>query len=172
MAVDTEHYPPSLCVLHWLMAVMLLLGMGIGFFVNDLPSDLRADAWRLHKSLGMTFGFLWMARITIRQVSQLPQPVGTTLERHVQRVAHKLLYAAMALMVLSGYGMRAFKDKPVTMWGLEIPSILPTDPKLASLARQAHEPLAYLLLILLALHIAGAIKHIAVNRHNLITRIT
>lgn len=164
-------YNTPMRLLHGVMALCIIGALLIGFYPEILPKGWGAFGWRLHKSLGMTVLLLLPLRIWLRQLSALPALPGSSVVEHaVAKSVHHLLYVAMGLMAGSGYTMVAAKGKAVIWFGIMIPSVLPTSPQLAKLAREWHEPFAYFLLMLLALHLAALIKHLFINKTNLFPR--
>jgi len=148
-------------LLHWLMAALILGLLLMGFFMEDVPKPLRADTYALHKSLGMTVLLLLVVRISARLKHAAP-PYNPPLTRPVRMLAkatHIAFYVLMALMPLSGYLMAALKGRPVVWFGQTLPQLVPLNPALAKLCHESHETLAYGLLALIGLHIAGFAYH-------------
>ena len=158
-------------LLHNSMALCVLGALILGFYIEIMPKGWKYVGWRLHKSLGITVLLLLPLRIWFRYVSALPLLPGISAKEHVAaKIVHHLLYVAMLLMVGSGYTMVAAKGKAIVWFGLTLPSVMPVDPGLAKLARQWHEPFAYFLLVLLALHMLALLKHKLIDKTNLLPR--
>lgn len=169
--IDTNHsvarYARSMRIIHWVMAACIIGALLIGFFWGDLPGDWRAPALRLHKALGVTVVMLLPLRVFLRVVTPIPSmPHAHRAEHHLAHLTHQLLYVAMALAAGTGYLMVAAKGKAINWFGIEIPSLIATNLPLAKLARGWHEPAAYLLVALLALHMAGLLKHALIDKIN------
>ena len=59
-----QHYSSTAISLHWLMALLIFAGWGLGIYMHDLPlspAKLRYFSW--HKWLGVTVFFLAIIRI-------------------------------------------------------------------------------------------------------------
>lgn len=164
-------YPKSMRWLHWLMALCIFGAILLGFYMNVLPKEWRGNGWWLHKSFGLTILILLPIRIWLRNRRKLPAPSGKNwLEKMLAHRTHQLLYLAMGLMASSGYVMLAARGKILVWFGIALPQILPINIPLAKFARHWHEPLAYLVLALIALHVVGALKHILIDKHNILKR--
>jgi cytochrome b561 len=100
-------YGRSVRILHWLLAVLLLLQLTFGWWIGELPRNTvaRSHFINLHKSVGMVTGSLILLRIYWRLLSDAPA-LPTTLAPWQQRLAaagHHLMYLCMLVLPLSGY---------------------------------------------------------------------
>lgn len=167
MPIIAGRYALSMRVIHWVMALCIIGALLLGFFGEELPSAWRGSALRLHKTLGITVIILLPLRILLRNLTPIPpMPAAHPMERKLAHYTHQLLYLAMAWAAGTGYVMIAAKGKAIAWFGIEIPSLMAINLPLAKLARSWHEPAAYLLLALLALHLAGLIKHALIDKTN------
>jgi cytochrome b561 len=73
-------------------------------------------------------------------------------------------------MPLSGYLMSSALEFPVPFFGLSFPRLLAKDEHLGELFGQMHEILAYTLLFVLGLHVAGALKHHVIDKDETLQR--
>jgi cytochrome b561 len=81
-------------------------------------------------------------------------------EKILSRVVKVLLYILMLSTPVIGYLMSNAADKPISFFGLaRLPAIIAPDKDLAELLGEAHELLAFTMLTLVGLHVAGALKH-------------
>ena len=172
-------------VLHWLVAALMALNVAL-----VLPIDLFPDSWGrpiidTHKSIGITVLGLSLLRLLWRLAHAAPPlPQGYRLwERRASRLAHGLLYALMFALPLSGWMHdSAWKDAathPMKLYGLvpwpRIAWIVDIDParkeQLHQLFGGWHTALGYLLYGLVALHLAGALKHQFIDKEPELQRI-
>jgi cytochrome b561 len=163
---STTRYGWGAIILHWLIAVLFIGQFGLGFIMVRLTSQRTAfELIQLHKS----FGFLLLGLIIVRVAWRigntpppLPRSVGT-VERRVAPLAHSGLYAFQLALPLSGWAL-------VSVSTLEIPSlpfnlfVMPDLPLAESDAAEgfwaaAHWYLAYAGIVLVALHVAAALRH-------------
>lgn len=156
--------------LHWITALLILGNLAGGFVAHELLEP-AAGAYPekglldLHKSVGLTILFASLMRLFIRLVAGVPALPRhmTTTERTLARIAHGSFYALMLAIPLAGWIMVSASPtaSPLSWFGLFSWPLLPTPVslKLSEAAAEAHELLALAMLALLALHVAGALKH-------------
>ena len=149
--------------LHWLMALMILTLLGVGIYMHDLPKEdtLRPTLYMMHKASGMTVLFLLFIRV-IWRVLHKPPSLGrySDIVKKAASVTHVSLYILMFAVPVAGYLLSAYHGYAVDYFGLfKLPLLVGKDKELADLAGEAHEYLAFAMIGILVLHIAGAIKH-------------
>ena len=155
-------YHPALVTLHWLMAIMILMGLFFGKFVlanMDNADPEKAQGLGGHMTIGLVVGALLIVRLIVRFVSEKPPhaETGNAILDRIGAATHWVLYLLVALMVLSGLGT-AFSAGlfPIAFGG----SGDPIPGNLSDLApRAAHGLVSNLLILLLLLHIAAALYH-------------
>lgn len=173
-----HRYNTTAMVLHWLVAALIVINIVVGLAaVNAGDSDVRR-IMDMHKSFGLTVLGLVILRILWRLANK-PPPMPRAypkVERIGAHVAHGLLYAVMLLLPLTGYihdsAWKEAATHPIVLFGLvhfpRIAVVKALDPAtkehVHSLFGAAHVYFGYILYGLLALHIAGAIKHQAIDR--------
>ena len=77
----------------------------------------------------------------------------------------------MFAMPISGYLMSSYGGHPVKLFGLDIPAIVDKDPRLGSVFHNIHGIGGKVFIGLIVLHILGTLKHLLVEKVNLINRI-
>jgi cytochrome b561 len=160
-------------VLHWLIAVIVIMMLSLSFFLDDLPDQYRSTAFMLHKSLGLTVLFLMYVRIlTIWLSGKPPLPDSVPLiEKMASRSLHYSFYILLIAMPLSGWIMSVAANRVPTFFGLfRLP--LPIEPNkvLASFMKEAHEIMAWILVGMVILHVLAALKHHFINKNNVLKR--
>lgn len=150
--------------LHWIIAILIFGLIALGVYMHELPKTdpNRADLYNLHKSLGISTLVLVLIRlawIRLRRPPSLPS-ILSRWEARLAKTVHVILYLLMLATPLAGYALSTFADKPVNVFGLvTLPALFAPDEALADVAKEVHEVLAFSLLGIAALHIAGALKH-------------
>ena len=169
-------------VLHWVTALLILLLLVLGIYMHELPVDTAQQVeekiwlYSLHKTLGiLTFGVA-IVRVVWAVVQTRPFPINSDkkLESTLASVIHWLLYGCIILMPITGWLHHAALEgfAPIWWpWSQDIPFV-PKDPHLAKLFGNAHFLTAVLLMGSLFLHIAGAAKHVIVDRDQTLARMT
>jgi cytochrome b561 len=164
-------FAPSLIVLHWLIALVIIALLGIGLYMVGLPKGLpfKATLINFHKSLGMTVFLLVLIRMVVRMAVGRPAlPPMRTWQRAAARTTQVLLYAGMVVMPLSGYLGSSFNQYGTRFWGIALPKWGWDDKGLRSLFYGIHDVCAWVLIVLVALHVAGALKHQLIDRDGLL----
>jgi len=180
----TQRYTGIAIALHWIIAALMIANVVVVWVVDNLPADMVRPAINWHKATGMTVLGLALMRILWRWTHR-PPPLPAEypkIERTGAHLAHYALYGLIVLLPLSGYlHDSAWKDSaahPDSWYGLF------NWPRLAVLEHMAqpmremwhsrlfklHGLLGWVLYALVALHIAGALKHQFIDRHKELQR--
>lgn len=155
-------YNLTMRIIHWVMAVIIIGLIASGFYMVDLPRD-HPDKWTLyglHKSFGVTVLCLVIIRMIVRFISKIPPlltdfpPWTVTLAKAV----HLLLYIGMIAIPISGYVMSDAGGHGVKWFGVVMPDLFTTDKELSGIAHTLHGIMPYILLGIIVLHMAGALK--------------
>jgi cytochrome b561 len=159
-----DRWGPVSQLLHWLI-VLLILGMAVvGLSLDSLPKSPKYFwVYDLHKSTGLTVLALVVIRLAWRLYAGAPEPVaGTpTWQARIAGITHWLLYALILAMPLSGWLYDSASGlRPLKWFGLfTVPKLAAPDKGLSELAHETHEWLFWVLVALVALHVAAAFYH-------------
>jgi cytochrome b561 len=171
---DRERYTPVAMSLHWLIALLIFAGWGLGFYMHDLPlspAKLRYYSW--HKWMGVTTFILAILRVgwlATHSVPRLPRAIPPWQTR-AARVTHVVLYLLMFVIPLSGWLMSSAKGVPTVYFGvLPIPDLIGKDKAVGDVLAVVHRSLAFGLAALVGLHVAAAIKHQFMDRDGVMGR--
>jgi cytochrome b561 len=164
-----SRYQPVLVALHWLLALMIIGLLCLGFFVlahmpSSDPKKLEILVW--HMSGGMFVLVLMILRFVIRIRSAHPAAAATgspVLDR-LASIAHHSLYVIVFLMIASGWITGWFISSAFEPNG-HLPDNLAVFPSF-----RAHAVLATLLTILIVAHVAAAFYHQLVLKDRLFRR--
>jgi len=158
-----EDYNQVAKILHWLMAVMIISLFAVGIYMHDLPKDdaLRPTLYMLHKASGMLVLFLVVIRLLWRLTHKPPSlDRYSGLVKKAASISHFSLYVLMFAIPLSGFFMSTAGGHPVNFFGLfEFPLLFDKNKELGKIFSETHEILAFVLIGIVLLHVAGAIKH-------------
>lgn len=157
-------YHISSRILHALMALIIIGLLGLGIYMADfMPEDAanKFQIYSLHKSFGVMALILVVIRLVNRFINTPPAlPEGLPkIEKIAAEAVHYLLYILMFAIPLSGYLMSNAYGFPVHFFSIEMPMLISAQPENGKIFAEAHEILAYSLIAVLGLHIAGALKH-------------
>lgn len=163
-------YPLAMRVLHWLRAVLILGLIWSGWTMTGLPEDTSMDTFDLfysnHKQFGILVWLLALVHLGIRWRNRaaLPQTPNalSNWERHLSHAAHRLMIALTLLIPMLGYAMSSsFTQSDGVPFFLisKLPELLPKNDSAFEIFQALHEYSAYALLLLIALHVVGGLKH-------------
>ena len=169
-------YTNTAIMLHWTIAVLVILGLGTGLFGAELEDRTGETLINLHKLLGLSILALTLVRIGWR-LGHRPPPLPATISKSLRYAAHAVhtsFYVLLLALPLSGWLMTsAFPGRHPIQLGTAITiPFLPVSPDLAlaTTAFRLHETGAWLMISLLALHLGGVLKHRFTNTPWLIDR--
>jgi len=161
-------------MLHWLAALLIIMGFGLGLYMTDLefsPDKLRYYMW--HKWLGITVFLLAVARLAWRAANPPPElPDGMPAwQVRAAGAAHVLLYGLMLAVPLSGWIYSSATGVSVAYLNLvDLPNLVSKDRELAKTLLLVHRSLNYLLAAVVTVHVAAALKHHFVDRDDILAR--
>lgn len=168
MTDETLNYNGPARVFHWLIALLILSLLGVGFFMTGMDSDpVKFEIYGLHKAVGITVLLLAFLRLGWRLYSDTPKSISDhkQWEKTLSKTIHFVLYLAIFAMPLSGWAMSAAGGHPVSFFGLfQMPPIVPKIKEIGAFAHEAHAIIAYVIIGCVALHMAGAIKHHVIDK--------
>lgn len=159
---------------HWGIAALIVANLFLGLYHDDFGREARTWMMFFHKATGITILALSIARLLWR-LGHRPPPFDAVIrpwEALLARTTHWLFYALMIAIPLSGWMLSSSSNRPTDFFGLfEIPP-LPVSRSDAAHDRleDAHEFLGKLMIGLILLHVAGALKHHLQGHRHLIGR--
>lgn len=159
-----NRYTKLSILLHWFMAILLIATLGIGLTLEDMPfSPQKIQTINWHKWAGITVLWLTAIRLAWRISHPTPATLDSLLswEKKLSTAAHHLLYLLMFAIPLSGWLMSSAKGFPVVYFQiLPLPDLIGKQSHdVAETLEELHGLLANGFVVLLALHVAGALKH-------------
>jgi cytochrome b561 len=171
MAISDQRYARTAIVLHWAIALLIVVQIFLGWWLNEWVPDHSAIQDRItdvHVSLGLTILLLVLARIGVRLTRRPPPaPAGTPAwERIVASSTHLLFYVLLLVLPLSGWTMLSLDSDPIHFWGLPWPHLPGADLVFGSPAPKAVRHAIkhfhvyvqiWIVLLTLALHVAAAV---------------
>jgi cytochrome b561 len=160
--------------LHWLTAILVFTGVGLGIaMLNAAPGDMQNQLFNLHRS----FGALILAVTGIRLIWRLyapPPPLVVGLPPWQERAAHAThwaLYGLLFVVPLVGWaGTSAFGAR-IPVFGLfELPMILEKNKAVADVLLPLHQILAFTLCALVLMHMGAALHHHFIRKDDTLRR--
>lgn len=172
---SSERYGLVTKTLHWLLAMLILSLIGIGYYMVGLTYFDRwynaALAW--HKALGITVLALAVVFVGWKASSIAPAyPASLSAwQRSAATGMHHLLILLMLVIPISGYVVSTSAGKVVGIFNwFEIPALLPVSDALRDIAIRVHFWAAYGVGVLAAGHAAAALKHHFIDKDGILKR--
>jgi cytochrome b561 len=149
-------------ILHWAMALLILGMLAFGTRIAGMEPGL-ANLWMygLHKSLGLILLALVLIRLLWHRLSPPPAPLGpqNTWSARLARIVHGTIYLLLLAVPISGWVASSASGLDVMLFDRwVIPPIAPVSEAWENAGWAAHSVLTKLLMALLLLHVAGALK--------------
>lgn len=178
-----DRYSVVAITLHWIIAALIVTNIGVAWYFNTLHGLARLSPLALHQSIGLTVLVLSVLRLAWRLANPPPKLPDYVVgwERWLASAVHVGFYVIMIGLPLTGWAMRSASPfhhiLPIKLFSLPWPVIgplasLPQDQaKTAESAFEAaHGLLGKLTYGLIALHVAGALKHQFISRDDVVGR--
>lgn len=166
-------YSRTAVSLHWLVAALVIAAFPVGWIMTEMAfSPARLKMYNWHKWLGITILSLVLIRLVWRLFNAPPPPVAIPRwQQRASQATHALLYILMLAIPLSGWiGSNAAGYPIVYLGKIPLPTLAPKNKELADLFEEIHEILGWLLLVLVVLHVAAALKHHFIDRDDTLKR--
>lgn len=166
-------YHPILVTLHWLLALMIIGALIVGWTVlSAMPNDdpAKTGFLAIHMGSGLAVLALMLVRLAVRLFTKAPPhaDIGHPLLNRVGVAMHWLLYLAVIGLAASGMALSMQAGLPPIVFGGS-GEALPADFSVFG-PRAAHGALATLVGLLLLGHIGAALYHQLVRRDGLFAR--
>jgi cytochrome b561 len=184
----TERWGALTRALHWLMALMIVAQVPLGFWMVD-----AYDAWlagkgdtalvmalsRTHNTAGFLILILALVRLGWRLRNPTPGlPAGLLAwQRLTARATHALLYALLIVFPLTGWAALSAYDGefPIFFFGWDnvfrmVPQAQPGSPFTSDLFGEIHETCWKVGAVVLGLHVVAALWHEYVRKDGLLKR--
>lgn len=170
---STAGYGSLSIALHWIGAALVIALFILGNRLEDIPKGPDFIAARnLHVGLGV-IGFAFLAaRILWRLASPVPHVASNSpaLDRVAVFVQAALL-ALIAVLIVTGPLSIWAGGRPINLFDIaSIPSPMPKIDWLHEGLEVVHAIASKAILVLVGLHVLGALKHAIVDRDGLIRR--
>jgi cytochrome b561 len=171
---NTLKYGSAAKTLHWLMAIMVICMIAVGFIMDGMkPSPDKLQLIGLHKATGIVV----LALVSIRLMWKWANPAPllphnlAAWEKLAAKSGHALLYFFMFAMPISGWGMSSGAGYPVSIYGLfTMPNLIEPNKELGKFFNDAHGIMAWGFIVMITLHMLAALMHHFVHKNNVLLR--
>src|SRR5258708_2793802 len=168
-----SRYHPLLVMLHWLIAVLIVAMLCIGFLVLEPMPNIdpqKISILLIHMSVGMAILAVMVVRFVVRMRSSRPAQAttGNQLLDRIAPVTHYGFYVLVLLMVGSASATAILPGLNTSVFqgtGEALPPTVDIYPSLV-----AHGYIALLLAGFIILHVLAALYHQFVRKDGLLQR--
>lgn len=168
-----ETYDRGAIALHWITAALIVANLVLGVSMVGLPISPRKLSWYVvHKSIGITIFMLTSLRLAWRALHPHPAPVAMPAwQRRAAAASHALLYALLFAIPVSGWVYSSATGVQVVYLGLiPLPDLVAKNRALGDVLRLVHVGLNMLLVTVVCVHVAAAVRHHVVDRDRVLVR--
>ncbi|MCE4225838.1 cytochrome b [Methylobacterium sp. C25] len=181
-AVSARRYSLVAIVLHWASAlgVLALVGIGLTMAHAGLTPVRQFQLYQWHKSVGITVLGLTVLRLAWRLFQKPPAyPAAMPVrERRAASAAHGALYLLLGELPLTGWAVVSLSpfNIPTVLYGLvpwphlPLAALVPDQALAEAIVKRVHAYGAWLLIALLVLHVAAALRHHLILRDDVLRR--
>ena len=160
-------------LLHWTVAILFIGVFAMGIYVADFaepPAKFTYMGW--HKSMGLVVLVFAIARL-IWRIKEGALPATSDMPKWqtvIAHLTHGLLLLATLAMPLSGFIMSYAGGRAISFFEFELLSAPEKTPWLADAGSFVHHSSVLIIVVILALHIAAALKHQFVDKDGMLSR--
>jgi cytochrome b561 len=167
-------YTGTAKLLHWLILALLVAQFIVALSMPHIGRNTQPNTIiNLHFSIGVIVLAVAVVRLAWRTMHPEPQPLDGIPPWQVQsaRVIHWLLYMLLFVVPILGWANASWRGFPVVMFGRELPKLMATRTPGWSWTGDVHTILAYyVMLTMVALHVAAALYHYFVRKDGVLQR--
>ena len=169
-----QRYTGVARLLHWLVAVLVLVMIPVGVMLMRLPpGKLQDTLFDLHRSTGVLVFVLVAIRLVWR-LTHPPPPLPDDLptwQRVLSGIVHRLLYLLLLVQPIVGWwGTSAFGAPIKVFWLFQLPPLVAKDEAAAKMILGLHSVIGITLAVLIAMHVGAALYHHFIRRDGVLRR--
>ena len=165
-------YSKSMVIVHWLTLALLAAAWFLGEALSDATDENSATiaGYLVHLLVGGSVLLLTAARLYFRVKHGTPAPLGDSAMDKVAKGIHHMLYTVLFLLPVSGFVTLMSSDAARALSSGDA-SLLPKEGGYDEIfAHDVHEILVNILIVLVAVHVLGALKHQFVLKDGIMER--
>ena len=165
-------YSKRMVIVHWLTLVLFIAAWFLGEDLAEATDESKATlaGYIVHMAVGGTILLLTLYRLYFRSKDGIPVPLGDTTMDKLAKGVHYLLYSVLFVLPVSGI-LIILNSKAGTALLAGDANLLPKEHGFKDVfSHEVHEVLVNVLIVLVVVHILGAIKHQFINKDGLMER--
>jgi cytochrome b561 len=175
-STQEEAYSTAARRFHWWTVALLALQIPVGLFMVRYgaatnfaePTGKLYDA---HKLLGLVILLLAGVRLIYRLAHGAPpdEPTLAAWEKVVSHLTHWAIYALLIVVPVLGWLAVSYYG-PFEPFGIKLPTLASQDEAKATQVFLLHMIAAYVLIVLLGMHVAAALQHYLIRKDGVLRR--
>ncbi len=165
-------YSNRMVVIHWLTLILVITAWYLGYSLDEAREEHGATltGYLAHAMAGITVLLLTMIRWLFRRMDGTPPPMGNTLMDKVAKGVHHALYLMLIIVPASGVITAAASGVSKALLTGNA-ALLPKNYDSVA-AHDVHEILVNVLIVLVVVHVLGAIMHQFIMKDSLMERMS
>jgi cytochrome b561 len=159
--------------LHWILTVLVVGQFIAGLTMPDIDSVKTVEgAWLGHLALGPTILVFAILQLVWRILRPVPIPFDLPRwQRVTARAVHDTMSLLLIVLPLLGWAAASSHGMDAKLFGfITLPRLAAEKTPWADTAGDIHIALVYVLLALVALHVAAALYHYFIRRDRVMQR--
>jgi cytochrome b561 len=171
-SLNMSKYSNRMILIHWLTLIVLVVAWFLGDIVHDARHEGGATlgGYLIHSVVGAAVLLLTIARLMFRSKDGVPAPLGNTpMDKMAKGIQH-LIYLVLILLPVSGTMQVLTSDVGSALMAGDA-ALLPAKFE-GVVAHEVHEVLVNVLIVLVLVHVLGALKHQFVMKDNIMDRMS
>ena len=168
-------YSKRVVTVHWLTFLLVILAWYLGDNLAEATDNSKATlaGYLLHISVGSVIFLLTLSQLYFRRKDGRPSSLpDKPIYKKAAKYVHYLLYAVLFLLPVTGMAI-IFTSKVGAALLAGDANLLPKEDGFKDVfAQVVHEQLDNVLIVLVVLHILGAIKHHFIMKDGLMSRMS
>lgn len=162
-AAGVHGYGSPAKLLHWLIVLLVLAQFAVAILMPEIGRNIVPGTLiNLHFSFGVLILIVMAIRFLLRLLNPvaLDMPGSPLWERRAARATHLAFYFILLVGPFLGWASASAHKLPVDVFGIFVlPAIAPAKARWALTAGDIHTYMMWILLALIALHVAAALYH-------------
>lgn len=170
MRNSVDRYGLISILLHWIMAILILVLLVLGFLMTHIPMRSSLYAW--HIELGLLALFLMAIRLPWRLYNMSPS--ATLIPRWEQIMTKGMIFCCYILMLalpITGWLLASASSLSLSFFDLfELPEIINPGNENRTVFISLHQWLSYFLIVVLVTHLIVTLTHHFIKKDGLMRK--
>jgi cytochrome b561 len=165
-------YSKRMVIVHWLTLALLIAAWFLGDSLAEATDESKATlaGYIIHIAVGAAILLLTVTRLLFRGKDGTPPAMGQTAMDKVAKGIHHILYSVLFVLPVSGMVTVFTSDTGKALLASNVNLLPKKDGYEHVFAHEVHEVLVTVLIVLVVVHILGAIKHQFIMKDGLMER--